>query len=268
LVVFYQLTVPLDETQIMQVINHMMSNLNYGFRVMQGDGFWIAVAIACAFRLKKSIYWYLKRKALRNYYTGDMKGGRKWTQDQKREEMTRARARQQEMTEEKARKAEKIREENEARGRQRRNTCAKPSGPKLGSKTGSEGPRKAPDVVQPKATKVPSSMRREEVDEVDEGGAPVDDDSKEEGFRIAPPKPVRSSSPVRQDKIEGGSGPACEANLSEERAKIRSDRATAAETRLKKQGGIRTPYKKKSSSDSSPLIGPNSWQPTMRWTPG
>lgn len=50
----------------------------------------------------------------------------------------------------------------------------------------------------------------------------------------------------------------------EERAKIRADRAAAAEARLKKQGGL--PKKPKKKSDA-PLTGPNS-QPVMRWTAG
>lgn len=48
----------------------------------------------------------------------------------------------------------------------------------------------------------------------------------------------------------------------EDRAKIRADRAAAAEARLKKQGA--KPKPKKTSKDE-PLRGPNS-QPTMRWT--
>jgi len=51
----------------------------------------------------------------------------------------------------------------------------------------------------------------------------------------------------------------------EERAKIRADRAAAAEARLKKHGGG-APKKKKVSSDA-PLRGPNS-KPTMTWTAG
>ena len=49
----------------------------------------------------------------------------------------------------------------------------------------------------------------------------------------------------------------------EERAKIRADRAAAAEARLKKQG-VTQPKKKKTPSDA-PLVGPNS-KPTMQWT--
>jgi len=49
----------------------------------------------------------------------------------------------------------------------------------------------------------------------------------------------------------------------DERAKIRADRAAAAEARLKKQGG--PPKKAKTASSDAPLRGPNS-QPTMRWT--
>lgn len=49
----------------------------------------------------------------------------------------------------------------------------------------------------------------------------------------------------------------------EERAKIRADRAAAAEARLKKQTGGKKPKK----TDAPPLVGPNS-QPAMRWTAG
>jgi hypothetical protein len=56
--------------------------------------------------------------------------------------------------------------------------------------------------------------------------------------------------------------PVVDNNLTdEERAKIRADRAAAAEARLKKQGGL--PKKKKPAS-STPLTGPNA-QPLMRW---
>jgi hypothetical protein len=56
--------------------------------------------------------------------------------------------------------------------------------------------------------------------------------------------------------------PVVDKNLTDdERAKIRADRAAAAEARLKKQGG--PPMKKKPTS-STPLTGPNS-QPLMRW---
>ena len=47
------------------------------------------------------------------------------------------------------------------------------------------------------------------------------------------------------------------------RAKIRADRAAAAEARLKKAGG---PPKKPKKTDT-PLRGPNT-QNTMRWTSG
>lgn len=46
-----------------------------------------------------------------------------------------------------------------------------------------------------------------------------------------------------------------------QRAQIRADRAKAAETRLKAQGGAQGKRKK----ESKPLVGPNS-QPAMRWT--
>ena len=49
----------------------------------------------------------------------------------------------------------------------------------------------------------------------------------------------------------------------EQRAKIRADRAAAAEARLKKQAGGKKPKK----TDAPPLVGPNS-QPTMRWNAG
>jgi hypothetical protein len=56
--------------------------------------------------------------------------------------------------------------------------------------------------------------------------------------------------------------PVHDKNLSDdERAKIRADRAAAAEARLKKQGG---PSKKKKAAASTPLTGPNA-QPLMRW---
>jgi hypothetical protein len=56
--------------------------------------------------------------------------------------------------------------------------------------------------------------------------------------------------------------PVVDKNLTEdERAKIRADRAAAAEARLKKQGGL---PKKKKPTTSAPLTGPNS-QPLMRW---
>jgi len=60
--------------------------------------------------------------------------------------------------------------------------------------------------------------------------------------------------------------PVLDKNLTEEeRAKIRADRAAAAEARLKKQGGA--PPKKKKTSSDAPLRGPNS-KPTMTWTAG
>jgi hypothetical protein len=56
--------------------------------------------------------------------------------------------------------------------------------------------------------------------------------------------------------------PVVDKNLTDdERAKIRADRAAAAEARLKKQGGL--PKKKKAIS-STPLTGPNA-KPLMRW---
>lgn len=53
-----------------------------------------------------------------------------------------------------------------------------------------------------------------------------------------------------------------------ERAKIREDRAKAAEERLKKNGGTTKNAKKKTSDSSNePLRGPNS-KNTMTWTVG
>ena len=51
----------------------------------------------------------------------------------------------------------------------------------------------------------------------------------------------------------------------EERARIRADRAAAAEARLKKQGGA--PKKKKTGGSDAPLQGPHS-KPAMTWTVG
>lgn len=65
----------------------------------------------------------------------------------------------------------------------------------------------------------------------------------------------------RQDDIPD---PVYDSNLTDEqRAKIRADRAAAAEARLKKQAG----GGKKKKTDAPPLVGPNS-QPTMRWNAG
>lgn len=72
---------------------------------------------------------------------------------------------------------------------------------------------------------------------------------------------VSPSSPIERETPQ----PVFDEHLTDdERAKIRADRAAAAEARLKKQGG--GPKKKKSSIDA-PLSGPNS-QPTLRWTAG
>jgi len=58
--------------------------------------------------------------------------------------------------------------------------------------------------------------------------------------------------------------PIYDQNLTEEeRAKIRADRAAAAEARLQKSGD----KKKKKATNSAPLTGPNT-QPLMRWTSG
>jgi hypothetical protein len=73
----------------------------------------------------------------------------------------------------------------------------------------------------------------------------------------------------RDDDDENGRTPQAilsDANLTdEERAKIRADRAAAAEARLLKQGGATV--KKKKTGSATPLTGPNS-QPAMRWTAG
>ena len=58
--------------------------------------------------------------------------------------------------------------------------------------------------------------------------------------------------------------PVYDKNLSEEeRAKVRADRAAAAEARLKKQVG-KTKKKKKEGASNAPLTGPNT-EPLMRW---
>ena len=49
----------------------------------------------------------------------------------------------------------------------------------------------------------------------------------------------------------------------EDRAKMRADRAAAAEARQKKQGGAAG--KKKKATDSKPLTNPHS-EPLMRWS--
>jgi hypothetical protein len=74
---------------------------------------------------------------------------------------------------------------------------------------------------------------------------------------------------LRDEDEAGATAPVYDGKLTEEeRAKIRADRAAAAEARLKKQGGTTaSPSKKKAGSNSAPLKGPNS-QPTMRWTAG
>ena len=59
--------------------------------------------------------------------------------------------------------------------------------------------------------------------------------------------------------------PVYDFNLSDEqRAKLRADRAAAAEARLKKQTGGKKPKK---TEAPAPLKGPNS-EPLMRWTAG
>ena len=60
--------------------------------------------------------------------------------------------------------------------------------------------------------------------------------------------------------------PTFDENLTpKERAKIRADRAAAAEARIKAQGG--NPKPKKKDTSSQPLRGPNT-QNTMTWTAG
>lgn len=75
-----------------------------------------------------------------------------------------------------------------------------------------------------------------------------------------------SNSMARDDDEEVIPEPAYNPNLTDEqRAKIRLDRAAAAEARLKKQTGGKKP--KKTSAPPPPLRGPNS-QPLMRWNAG
>uniref|UniRef100_A0A7S4T8J6 Uncharacterized protein n=1 Tax=Ditylum brightwellii TaxID=49249 RepID=A0A7S4T8J6_9STRA len=73
-----------------------------------------------------------------------------------------------------------------------------------------------------------------------------------------------SSAAIRRD--DDTPAPTHDPNLNDdERARLRADRAKAAEARLKKQtGGTK---KKKPNPDAEPLRGPNS-QPLMRWTAG
>ena len=74
--------------------------------------------------------------------------------------------------------------------------------------------------------------------------------------------PASNTMDRQQDDIPD---PVYNPNLNDEqRAKIRADRAAAAEARLKKQAGGNKPKKK---TDAPPLVGPNS-QPTMRWNAG
>ena len=74
-----------------------------------------------------------------------------------------------------------------------------------------------------------------------------------------------SGAPATNQRDDNVPEPLIDKNLTEEeRAKIRADRAAAAEARLKKQGGA--PGKRKTSSNA-PLRGPNS-KPTMTWTAG
>jgi preprotein translocase subunit SecF len=105
---------------------------------MQENSFWIAVAIAACVYVKRVIGHHRKRQALKCTYTCNVATtrGQEKTEDQIREDLTRARLRQQEMANEKAHDAEKVRKEKEAKERERRNACAKPSDPKGGSKLG------------------------------------------------------------------------------------------------------------------------------------
>mmetsp|Transcript_25308 Transcript_25308/g.51619 ORF Transcript_25308/g.51619 Transcript_25308/m.51619 type:complete len:112 (-) Transcript_25308:139-474(-) len=72
--------------------------------------------------------------------------------------------------------------------------------------------------------------------------------------------------PIKRD--EDVPKPMFDSNLGDDdRARIRAERAAAADARFKKQGGTTKQKKKKSSAskENKPLVGPNS-QPTMRWT--
>mmetsp|Transcript_2950 Transcript_2950/g.3958 ORF Transcript_2950/g.3958 Transcript_2950/m.3958 type:complete len:124 (-) Transcript_2950:1127-1498(-) len=78
--------------------------------------------------------------------------------------------------------------------------------------------------------------------------------------------PTTANNIDREDKpnITAPAPVVVDSNMTEEeRAKVRADRAAAAEARLKKQGGV--VKQKKKPSNNEPLRGPNS-QPTMRWT--
>jgi hypothetical protein len=75
-------------------------------------------------------------------------------------------------------------------------------------------------------------------------------------------EPRYNDAPMAMKREDDTPQPVIDKNLTDdERAKIRADRAAAAEARLKKQGGL--PKKKKPPS-STPLTGPNS-APLMRW---
>lgn len=74
-----------------------------------------------------------------------------------------------------------------------------------------------------------------------------------------------ASMPIKRD--EDLPSPAVDPALADDdRARIRAERAAAAEARLKKQGSGTT-KKKKATTENKPLVGPNS-QPAMRWTAG
>jgi hypothetical protein len=122
----------------MQVVNRILSSMNGGIRVMQEHGFWIAVALVCVVYARRAVDQHRKRQARRDHYAGIVAtmGEREKTEEQIREDLMRVRLRQQEIANEKAQEAEKIRKEKEAKDRERRNACAKPSDPKGGTKLG------------------------------------------------------------------------------------------------------------------------------------
>ena len=67
---------------------------------------------------------------------------------------------------------------------------------------------------------------------------------------------------MNRDDATNTPAPVVDDNLTEEeRAKIRADRAKAAEARLKQVTGKK---KKKKTTDAAPLRGPNT-EPLMRW---
>ncbi|KAL7578243.1 hypothetical protein ACA910_012663 [Epithemia clementina (nom. ined.)] len=95
-----------------------------------------------------------------------------------------------------------------------------------------------------------------------------------EGHRLGSVNEAKASGGAGQggyrDEVNTDTAPpaALDPNLTDdERAKIRADRAAAAEARLRKQGGTTTKTKKPTPNDKAPLTGPNS-TPLMRWTAG